>query len=168
MLELGLCEFCAKKFMLFEGSCPSVQALATRAEAGAAPAPSARTPQASASEESEATEVAQSIQFPASLTEKLKSFQKTGRLSGPEDYAALESQLKMLFQKIQGGPQHTGKTPHAPKAVHSRNNQRTQLETELAQAVKAENYEKAAQLRDQIKKLNEAPLPPAEPKEPAP
>ncbi|MGH7143452.1 MAG: UvrB/UvrC motif-containing protein [Planctomycetota bacterium] len=160
LLELGMCEFCAKKFNLLEGACPSIHALAAKLAAGGGA--DSKTAPAAVEGAKPVPVFAAPLVVPATLADKLKGFQKTGRFSGPEDYDVMERQLAMLFQKIQGGAQHTGKVPHVQKAVHAAKDQRAELEALLTAAVAAENYERAAQLRDEIKALNDAPIKPSE------
>lgn len=153
VLELGLCEFCAKQMMLFEGACPSIQKLAAQAGSGVAVPPK---PRAEARPSAATPAPAPVLNVPKTLAEKLQGFQKTGRLSGPDDYQAMEAQLTQLFQKIQGGAKHTGKVPHPPVGDSHQKDRVAALEAELAAAVKAENYEKAARLRDQIREARAA------------
>jgi protein arginine kinase activator len=80
-------------------------------------------------------------------------FKKVGRFGCPECYTAFSEQLSSLLRQIHGSTQHKGKTPVelGPQAVKRR--ELIELKEQLAQAIESEAYEKAAELRDQIKAL---------------
>ena len=80
-------------------------------------------------------------------------FKSSGRLGCPNDYEVFEAALTPLLEKIHQGSQHTGKVPAAEPSGASRTVRLAQLRRELDQAVKNEQYERAAQLRDQINGL---------------
>jgi protein arginine kinase activator len=90
-----------------------------------------------------------------------KMFQKTGRLNCPNDYIVFEKQLTNLAQKVhEGRTQHMGKIPtgsdEQTRLVQAR---RMSLQQRLGVAVKSENYEEAAKLRDELKHLDTASPP---------
>jgi protein arginine kinase activator len=71
----------------------------------------------------------------------------TGRLGCAECYDFFKDDLKPLISKYQGGAtQHKGKIPAHKESIE-------ELESKLNEAVKKEEYTKAAELRDKIKKL---------------
>lgn len=79
-------------------------------------------------------------------------FRNIGRFGCPECYRSFEAQLRPLLRHIHGGTQHTGKTP-VKLSVKSLSRQRVlQLKEELARAVENEDYEHAAELRDEIRR----------------
>jgi len=82
-------------------------------------------------------------------------FQQTGLLGCAKCYDSFSAHLQPLLNRIHGAAQHTGKTYDNPLDLSSPTRQKTieQLEKELDGAVKKENFEKAAQLRDQIRQL---------------
>lgn len=80
-------------------------------------------------------------------------FKKKGRLGCDRCYWAFRKQLLPLLKKIHGTTSHTGKIPlHAEGAV-SGETKLKELNKQLARAIQLEEYEQAARIRDQIKKL---------------
>ena len=87
-------------------------------------------------------------------------FRKVGRLGCPSCYRAFAKPLKRLLKRIHGSDHHVGREPGIetlvsadPPPADTGIDQLDQLRTELAQAVEDEEYERAAQLRDQIAQL---------------
>ena len=84
-----------------------------------------------------------------------QQFRQAGVMGCPHDYAVFETRLLPLLKRAQeGAVQHAGKVPLALRKgepVHEVVSLR--LRRELQRALDAENYEQAAQLRDQLKKL---------------
>ncbi|MCK4428316.1 MAG: UvrB/UvrC motif-containing protein, partial [candidate division Zixibacteria bacterium] len=64
------------------------------------------------------------------------------------------SQLNDLLRKIHGSTKHQGKVPHMPGDVMKPLREERKLQEELKKAIEEEKFEKAAQLRDRIKSLN--------------
>jgi protein arginine kinase activator len=87
----------------------------------------------------------------------LEKFRKEAVLGCPHDYDVFEKALMPLISKAHDGQtQHCGKFPsHIPSDIQAQR-QLLDLGRKLDKAVKEENYEQAAQLRDQIKKLEES------------
>jgi len=88
------------------------------------------------------------------------SFRETGRLGCAECYSAFQFQLRPLLRRIHGDTRHRGKVParDGDGAVRSRQIQR--LHDDLQRAVEREDFEKAAGIRDEIKRLEaETPAP---------
>jgi protein arginine kinase activator len=94
-----------------------------------------------------------------------QEFKDTGLLGGPKDYELFLNQLGGVIERAQNGAtHHTGKAvPSGPRAaapaddaVKLRQAELNRLRKELSRAVEAESYERAAQLRDQIKSLESA------------
>jgi len=82
-------------------------------------------------------------------------FRKHGRLGCPHDYTCFEKELEPLVVNIHGEHTHTGKRPK--KFAHS-TDKRTQIirmRREMQTAVEREDYERASELRDQLRKLEE-------------
>lgn len=81
-------------------------------------------------------------------------FRHGGLLGCPHDYDAFSSALEpLLLRAHEGASHHTGKVPaHAGSDEH-RQNELLRLRSELKQTVQAEEYERAARIRDQIKEL---------------
>ena len=81
-------------------------------------------------------------------------FRETGRLGCPHCYSTFETHLRGLLRRIHGGTQHVGKVylPADPTAV-DRSARVTSLRRSLQRAVDEEDFERAAALRDQIRRL---------------
>ena len=81
-------------------------------------------------------------------------FRKRGVLGCPECYDAFESQLGPMIERAQnGGASHAGKCPKRGGASIDRQLQIKQLLREMEEAVAAEQYERAAVLRDRLREL---------------
>lgn len=80
-------------------------------------------------------------------------FRSTGRLGCPNDYEVFREELKPLLENIHNSLRHIGKVPRRLPADTRLQTQLIQLRKELQHAVAVEDYEKAAQLRDQIDAL---------------
>jgi protein arginine kinase activator len=102
-------------------------------------------------------------------------FRQSGLLGCPECYKAFESQLGPLLERAhEGGTHHTGRLPKRagggapntaapqirvapppPSPAELRAKKVAQLKKQLDEAVKAEQYEQAAKLRDELRSLSE-------------
>ena len=91
-------------------------------------------------------------------------FKKSGRLGCPECYVTFAEGLAGLLKTMHKGTRHTGKAPEALRATRENAGLLKTLQTKLAKAIKDENYEQAAQVRDEIKQLTGRPTPTALPK----
>jgi protein arginine kinase activator len=80
-------------------------------------------------------------------------FRNQGRLGCPHDYLAFEAQLAPLILNIHGENQHTGKTPKRCPQGSLKRTQLIRLRREMTDAVNEENYERASQLRDEIRRI---------------
>jgi len=78
-------------------------------------------------------------------------FRKTGRLGCPECYKTFMAELTMAIKAMHHSAQHVGKIPGREGAQTRIKSNLARLQKELEAAVAREDYEKAAQLRDQIK-----------------
>jgi protein arginine kinase activator len=86
-------------------------------------------------------------------------FKKSGRLGCPECYATFAEGLAGLLKTMHKGTRHIGKAPEALRATRENAGLLKTLQAKLAKAIKDENYEQAAQLRDEIKQLTGRPTP---------
>ena len=82
--------------------------------------------------------------------EELKS---GGKLGCRECYVSFSKEISALLKNVQSSTHHTGKYPKrlGGEILHMR--QVDDLRTKLAQAISEENFELAAQLRDEIRAL---------------
>lgn len=84
-------------------------------------------------------------------------FRNQGLLGCPDDYDVFEEPLKKLLERAHnGGTHHTGKSPKSLGAPRASVADLRRLKRELADAVAAEDYERAADLRDRIRTLEGA------------
>lgn len=80
-------------------------------------------------------------------------FRSQGRLGCPHDYICFQEQLEPLILNIHGESEHTGKTPRrSPDGSQSRT-RLIQLRREMREAIDEENYERASELRDEIRRV---------------
>lgn len=80
-------------------------------------------------------------------------FREKGRLGCSTCYETFKDQLMPLFRKIHGSTQHTGKIPSSVGDTLMKQRQKEELENRLARAVKLEEYEEAARIRDKLKRF---------------
>lgn len=82
-------------------------------------------------------------------------FRSQGLLGCPKDYDVFGEALETLITRAQdGNTHHTGKSPGQMVQIDPVQQERHRLQRELREAVEAEDYERAAGLRDQIEELN--------------
>ncbi len=81
-------------------------------------------------------------------------FKKTGRLGCSECYDTFSESLGSLLKAMHKGTHHTGKQPARVARLQEMAERMQTLQSDLQRAVKAEDYENAASLRDQIRKLS--------------
>ncbi len=82
-----------------------------------------------------------------------EDFTKTGKLGCSECYGTYGERLEPLFKRIHGNPVHTGKVPGRISSKMKTTREIDKLKELLNKAIQNEEYEKAAGLRDQIKKI---------------
>ena len=87
-----------------------------------------------------------------------EDFKRTGRLGCGDCYKTFRTSLAPLLKRIHGASQHLGKSPSAQAIDEMKNNSKRQQELDqakldLLKAVKGEEFEEAASLRDKIKFL---------------
>ncbi len=80
-------------------------------------------------------------------------FQKTGLFGCPEDYTVFRDEILGLVEKIHGAVKHSGKIPKVILKDRTDADRLIMLRKELDEAVRNEMYERAAELRDDIRKL---------------
>ncbi len=82
-------------------------------------------------------------------------FGQVGRLGCGECVPAFENKLKPLLKRIHGGCVHTGKVPEKARERVDILRELDQLKDELKAKVQNEEFEKAAQLRDRIREIEQ-------------
>lgn len=81
-------------------------------------------------------------------------FRETGRLGCPHCYATYETHLRGLLRRIHGGTQHVGKVYLPPDPSATEREKRLEgLRRKLERAVVSEDFERAAELRDEIRSM---------------
>ena len=80
-------------------------------------------------------------------------FKKSGRLSCVECYITFQPQVDRLLRRLHGAVQHRGKKKALPQDLPDPVDDLATLQAELEAAVAEEAFERAAQLRDQIKQV---------------
>jgi protein arginine kinase activator len=84
-------------------------------------------------------------------------FRETGRLGCPQCYETYSAHLQKLLRRVHGGTQHVGKVYLPPDPTSSDRERRLDaLKRRLQRAVDSEDFERAAELRDEIRSLEPA------------
>ena len=84
-------------------------------------------------------------------------FRETGRLGCPHCYETYGPHLQKLLRRVHGGTQHVGKVYLPPDPSSSELERRLDgLRRRLDRAVDSEDFERAAELRDEIRSLEPA------------
>lgn len=89
----------------------------------------------------------------------LERFRREGRLGCEQCYKQFYTDIVPMMRKLHGSLQHIGKKPGAvcrPTVERKKPSKLDELRTQLKLAIKAEEYEKAAGLRDEIRALETA------------
>ncbi len=86
----------------------------------------------------------------------LEKYKNVGRLGCSECYRVFAEEILPIVEQIQPAAEHHGKKPVHADIRETQQKSIQQLEQELKVAISAENYSKAAQLRDLIKSLKES------------
>ncbi|WP_437204771.1 UvrB/UvrC motif-containing protein [Planctomicrobium sp. SH664] len=139
-LSLHLCEGCAQEYL------STVDVGGVPDEFTAVPGP--KSAPAASEDEEEQPEVGARTCPRCGIT--FKQFRSQGRLGCPHDYEFFHSELLPLLESIHSETQHVGKFPPKVSDNSRRQHELIRLRNELKSAVDDEQYEKAADLRDQI------------------
>ncbi|MCK4340620.1 MAG: UvrB/UvrC motif-containing protein [Phycisphaerae bacterium] len=85
-------------------------------------------------------------------------FRNQGLLGCPNDYDVFHEQIARLLERTHDGAKHhVGKTPKSlGTAVRKTHQEIRRLKRQLDEAVVAEDYERAAELRDRIREVEKA------------
>ncbi|MCX8038781.1 MAG: UvrB/UvrC motif-containing protein [Candidatus Sumerlaeia bacterium] len=81
------------------------------------------------------------------------AYRKTSRLGCSECYSAFAGALEPQLEHIHGSTRHVGRSPQPLPQAEDQTGKIKRLQQALAEAVASEDFEKAAQLRDQIRQL---------------
>ncbi|MGI6160871.1 MAG: UvrB/UvrC motif-containing protein [Christensenellales bacterium] len=83
----------------------------------------------------------------------LQKFRKTGRLGCEQCFSSMSGSLMPVIESIHGKATHAGKRPKRLDGSTRREVELMDLQARLEEAIKKEEYEQAAQLRDAIKEF---------------
>jgi protein arginine kinase activator len=82
-------------------------------------------------------------------------FRHQGRLGCPHDYTCFKDELEPLIVNIHGETIHTGKRPKRSASSVDRKSELIRLRREMKSAVDKEDYERAVQMRDEIRDIEQ-------------
>jgi len=85
-----------------------------------------------------------------------KDFKKSGRFGCPQCYETFKEILQPMLTNMHKDVLHRGKVPEKALARMSRQRRIDQLQNDLGEAIKSENYEDAARLRDLISQARDS------------
>lgn len=80
-------------------------------------------------------------------------FRSQGRLGCPHDYVCFSRDLDPLILNIHGESTHVGKRPKRSPVGTDRQTTLIRLRREMKEAIQSEEYERASQLRDEIRQI---------------
>jgi len=83
----------------------------------------------------------------------LAEFRSRGRLGCPHDYEVFRAHLDPLLQRVHNATRHAGRVPGLDEEQLERIQQITELRERLQVAIREEEYESAARLRDELRCL---------------
>jgi protein arginine kinase activator len=82
-------------------------------------------------------------------------FKKAGRLGCSECYVTFAEGLESLLKSMHKGTKHLGKAPQSLQQSRDLSDKLKSLQKKLDKAVEQEDFEQAAQIRDEIKNTKE-------------
>ena len=82
-----------------------------------------------------------------------RDFRKAGRLGCPACYDAFKKKLTTVLRRIHGSTRHVGKIPARTNQDVSDKLRIQELKRKLQRSVKMEEFEEAARIRDEIRRL---------------
>jgi protein arginine kinase activator len=145
MKKLDLCESCAKQKGVNDPTGFSLAELLIGASGGETAAPAEVKPGATAAEP-------RCVRCGMTQTE----FKKSGRMGCSDCYNAFADSLEGLLKGMHKGTKHRGKIPASIKTALDQQETLDRLSARLQAAIAAEDFEQAAQVRDEIKAIKAA------------
>jgi protein arginine kinase activator len=82
-------------------------------------------------------------------------FKKHGRFGCPQCFRTFAGMVTPMLDSMHKGTRHVGKVPHRAIERRSLHDRLVELEAGLLAAIKAERYEDAARLRDELQQLRQ-------------
>ena len=83
----------------------------------------------------------------------LKDFKVNGRLGCSKCYEVFADQMQDIIRRIHGNIQHTGKAPQRSRALYGQKLAKRKLQSDLNNAVRHEEFERAVELRDALSQI---------------
>lgn len=83
----------------------------------------------------------------------LSDFAREGKAGCPTCYDTFAEELEPTIGRIHGRTAHNGRSPVKFREKNELKHKIRELEAEQKEAIKAENYERAAEIRDELKNL---------------
>lgn len=83
------------------------------------------------------------------------TFRETGRLGCAGCYESFAEPLQPLLRRIHGNLSHVGRAPERSMDTDQRREELRAVQVEMESAIHRENFERAAELRDRIRRLRE-------------
>ncbi len=80
-------------------------------------------------------------------------FRNQGRLGCPHDYVFFQKELEPLLLNIHDVTEHSGKRPHRHPGDSDQRTDLIRLRREMKEAIQQEKYERASELRDEIRRI---------------
>jgi len=84
-----------------------------------------------------------------------RNFEKTGRLGCPDCYESFKTTLTHMLKRMHRGTQHVGKVPSSIEGTKVMQSRIHYLEEGLQEAIRKEQFEEAAGMRDEIRSLRD-------------
>jgi protein arginine kinase activator len=88
---------------------------------------------------------------------KFAEFQGAGRFGCADDYEAFSELILPRLERFHDATQHVGKSPRTGDSARTQAGYVRSLRAQLREAVAQEAYERAAKLRDEIRKIEDSP-----------
>ncbi|MBR2044327.1 MAG: UvrB/UvrC motif-containing protein [Clostridia bacterium] len=82
-----------------------------------------------------------------------REISSTGKAGCPNCYVKFKKEFLPYLKRVHGGVHHIGKKPARDQLVVSVNDKLTEMRKKLSELVKNENYEEAAVVRDEIRRI---------------
>lgn len=155
VIEVHLCEDCARQYLAAENDAGGDESSTMAVEQ---------------------TKIGQTAEELARLDQKtcpicgitFYEFRQQGRLGCPHDYVCFEAELEPLLLNIHDGTRHKGKRPKRGLQNTDRQTDLIRLRREMKDSVEMEDYERARELRDQIRNIENEKKAAESPKEGSP
>lgn len=83
-----------------------------------------------------------------------QALREHGKAFCPQCYLTFREELQPTLRQLHGNVTHQGRAPAERRAENEKKNRLSALRAALGDAIKAENFEEAARLRDEIRALD--------------